>query len=77
MLVLVGWVVALAPIGVFALLLPMAAHGGAGLAGAIGFYVVAYSLLCIVAVLLLYPVVAIAGRVPDAAVRPRGTSRRN
>ena len=37
MLVLVRWVVWLAPIGVFALMLPLGAHGGAGLAGAIGF----------------------------------------
>ena len=33
----------LAPIGVFALVLPLAAHAGAALAGAIGFYIVAYS----------------------------------
>lgn len=64
MLVLVRWVVALAPIGVFALLLPLAAHGGAGLAGAIGFYIVAYSVLHLCFALLLYPVVAFAGRVP-------------
>ena len=32
MLVLVRWVVWLAPIGVFALMLPLGAHGGAGLA---------------------------------------------
>src|ERR1019366_6001839 len=64
MLVLVHWIVALAPIGVFALLLPLAAHGGAGLAGAVGFYIVAYSILHIAFVLLLYPVAVIAGRVP-------------
>jgi proton glutamate symport protein len=64
MLVLVRWVVALAPIGVFALLLPLAAHGGTGFAGAVGFYIVAYSTLHLVFVLLLYPVVAIAGRLP-------------
>jgi proton glutamate symport protein len=64
MLVLVRWVVALAPIGVFALLLPLGAHGGAGLAGAVGFYIVAYSALCLLFILVLYPVVAIVGRVP-------------
>lgn len=64
MLVLVGWIVALAPIGVFALLLPMGAHGGAGLAGAVGFYIVAYSTLHVLFVLALYPVVAIVGRIP-------------
>src|SRR5205823_11089759 len=38
MLVLVGWIVAAAPIGVFALVLPLAARGGVGLAGAVAFY---------------------------------------
>jgi proton glutamate symport protein len=64
MLTLVRWVVMLAPLGVFALVLPLAAHAGSALAGAIGFYVVAYSVLCLAASLLLYPVVAIAGRIP-------------
>jgi Na+/H+-dicarboxylate symporter len=64
MLVMVRWVVALAPIGVFALVLPLAARGGAGVAGAVGFYVVVYSLACIVIILLLYPAVALAARVP-------------
>ena len=36
MLVLVRWVVWLAPVGVFALMLPLGAHGGTGLAGALG-----------------------------------------
>ena len=64
MLVMVRWVVALAPIGVFALVLPLAARGGAGVAGAVGFYIVVYSLACIVLILLLYPTVALTARVP-------------
>ena len=64
MLVLVRWVILVAPIGVFALVLPLAVHAGPTLAGAIGFYIVAYSVACIVATLLLYPVVAIVGRIP-------------
>ena len=64
MLVLVRWVILVAPIGVFALVLPLAVHAGATLAGAIGFYIVAYSVACIVATLLLYPVVAIFGQIP-------------
>lgn len=64
MLVLVGWIIKLAPIGVFALVLPLAAHGALGLAGAVGYYVVVYSLASIVVTALLYPVAAIAGRVP-------------
>jgi Na+/H+-dicarboxylate symporter len=61
MLVLVGWVIALAPIGVFALILPLAARGGVGLVGAVGFYIVAYGLANIGMSLLLYPVVAWLG----------------
>ncbi len=63
MLVLVRWVVAAAPVGVFGLLLPLAAHGGAGLAGAVGVYVAAYSVASLAATALLYPVVAVLGGV--------------
>jgi Na+/H+-dicarboxylate symporter len=64
MLVIVRWVVALAPLGIFALVLPLAAHGGAGVAGAVGFYILAYSLSSILIILLLYPVVALAAKLP-------------
>ncbi len=64
MLVLVRWVVALAPIGVFALVLPLAAHLGASVAGAIGLYIAAYSVACVAVTLLLYPVAVIAARIP-------------
>jgi Na+/H+-dicarboxylate symporter len=64
MLTLVRWVVMLAPIGVFALVLPLATHAGTALAGAIGFYVVAYSVGCLLVTLLLYPVVRIVARIP-------------
>src|SRR5438045_773808 len=64
MLVLVRWVVRLAPIGIFGLMLPLGAHGGVGLAGAVGFYVVAYSAASVLFVLLLYPALAIVARIP-------------
>ena len=64
MLTLVRWVVMLAPAGVFALVLPLAAHAGAALAGAIGFYIVAYSVGCLVVTALLYPAVAIVAKIP-------------
>jgi Na+/H+-dicarboxylate symporter len=64
MLTLVRWVVMLAPVGVFALVLPLAAHAGAALAGAIGFYIVAYSVGCLLVTALLYPVVALVSRIP-------------
>jgi proton glutamate symport protein len=53
MLQLVRWVVALAPVGVFALILPLAARGAAALAGGVGLYIALYSIGCIVVVLLL------------------------
>ncbi len=64
MLVLVRWIIAAAPVGVFALLLPLAAHGGAALAGSVGLFVLVYSVACIALVLLLLPVGAIGGRIP-------------
>jgi Na+/H+-dicarboxylate symporter len=64
LLVLVGWVIWLAPVGVFALMLPLGAHGGAGLAGAVGFYIAAYSIGCVLFTLLLYPALAMLARLP-------------
>jgi Na+/H+-dicarboxylate symporter len=62
MLILVRWVVLAAPIGIFAMVVPLTAHAGAAFAGAMGFYIVAYMSSCLAVVLLLYPVVvAIAG----------------
>jgi Na+/H+-dicarboxylate symporter len=64
MLMLVRWVIVAAPVGIFALVLPLAAQSGAAVAGAIGFYVVAYSVASVVVSLLVYPVVALGARVP-------------
>ena len=64
MQVLVRWVIWCAPVGVFALMLPLGAHGGAGFAGAVGFYIAAYSLGSILFVLLLYPAIAVFARLP-------------
>ncbi|MES1259609.1 MAG: dicarboxylate/amino acid:cation symporter [Gemmatimonadota bacterium] len=64
MLTLVHWVVLLAPIGVFGLMLPLGAHGGVGLAGAVGFYIAAYSIGSVLFVLLLYPALAVVARTP-------------
>ena len=63
MLTLVGWVIRAAPLGIFALILPLAAHAGSALVGGIGFYIAAYSILSIVATLLLYPATAVFGGV--------------
>jgi Na+/H+-dicarboxylate symporter len=66
LLVLVRWVIAVAPIGVFGLVLPLAAHLGAALAGAVGFYIAVYAGASLAVVLLLYPVVSVVARVPAA-----------
>lgn len=64
MLVLVRWIILLAPIGIFALVLPIAARAGAAFVGAIGFYMVAYSVASLAATALLYPVVVFFARIP-------------
>jgi proton glutamate symport protein len=64
MLVLVRWVILMAPIGVFALVLPLAVHAGGALVGAIGFYILSYSLASVAVTLLLYPVVRLIAHVP-------------
>ena len=64
MLTLVRWVVLIAPVGVFALVLPLAAHAGTAFVGAIGFYVVLYSIASLAFTALVYPVVALAAKLP-------------
>ncbi len=64
MLVMVRWVIALAPLGVFALMFTLAARTGLSAAGAIGFYILVYCVTCLVFSLLLYPVVAIGAGIP-------------
>ena len=66
LLVLVRWVIGAAPIGVFGLVLPLAAHLGAGLAGAVGFYIAVYAGTSLAVAALLYPVVAVVARIPAA-----------
>lgn len=66
MMTLVRGVIWLAPIGIFATVLPLAAHAGATLAGAIGMYIIAYSALSLLVIALIYPAVAIFGGVPMA-----------
>src|SRR5581483_721578 len=76
MLILVRWIILLAPIGVFALILPLAAHAGASVAGAFGFFIAAYSIACILVIVLLYVVVWFAAHIPSgrfarAAIEPQ------
>jgi Na+/H+-dicarboxylate symporter len=63
MLVLVGWILAIAPVGVFALGLALGARMGVSSAGALLHFIVTLSLTLFVFTLALYPVAALAGRV--------------
>lgn len=64
MLVIVGWVLALAPIGVFCLAVALAERVGAGVAGAVAFYLALHSGFLIVATVALYAAIRILTDVP-------------
>ncbi len=62
-LTLVHWVLQLAPIGVFALAVPLASRLGLSAAGALATYIAVVSVLSSVLIALLYPVAVFGGRV--------------
>lgn len=65
MLALVGWVLKLAPLGVFALAVPLGARMGLSAAGALIYYIGLLSLVSgAFIVLVLYPAAVLVGRVP-------------
>jgi Na+/H+-dicarboxylate symporter len=66
MLVLIRWVLELAPIGVFALALPLASTLGLAAAGAVVYYVIIVVGMCCLFIALLYPIASIVGRVSVA-----------
>jgi Na+/H+-dicarboxylate symporter len=61
---LVHWVLQLAPIGVFALAVPLATRLGLSAAGALATYIAVVSVLSTLLIGLLYPVAVLGGRVP-------------
>lgn len=63
MMVLVGWVLQLAPVGAFALAVGLGLHGGVGAAGAIGHYLALEVVAGCAIIFALYPLVAVLGRV--------------
>jgi proton glutamate symport protein len=63
MTLLVQWILKLAPFGVFALALTLAAKLGTNVVGAVGFYVIAHSALLLLSVFLLYLAVMLFSRV--------------
>jgi proton glutamate symport protein len=64
MTAVVDWIIAAAPIGIFALVTVASSRAGIGLAGAMLYYVVSISALVVLFTLLMYPVASIFGRVP-------------
>jgi Na+/H+-dicarboxylate symporter len=64
MLVIVRWILVVAPVGIFAVVLPLAARLGFAIVGALAYYVVLLSGLCVVFTIALYPVAILFGRVP-------------
>jgi len=61
---IVGFIIALAPVGIFALVLAGVSRGGAGIAGAMGYYVIAVSSALVLFALLMYPVGSMGGQIP-------------
>jgi Na+/H+-dicarboxylate symporter len=64
MFVVIGWVIALAPIGVAGFILVATATGGATLLWGITHYVVLYTALIVILTAFAYPVARFAGRAP-------------
>lgn len=63
MMVIVEWVLKAAPIGVFFLVLPLAAHTGVHLVGAFGYFILVACGLVSIALLALYPIAVVFGGV--------------
>ena len=63
MLVLVRWILRLAPLGVFGLALPLGLQMGLSAVGAITFYIIVVSGLALAILLALYPAATVFGRV--------------
>jgi proton glutamate symport protein len=61
---IVEWIIALAPVGVFALVVAAASRVGVSLAGAMAYYVLAISALLVLFALLLYPLATMIGGIP-------------
>ena len=60
--VVVGWILRAAPVGVFALILPVCARAGAGMLGALSVYILLQCAMYLTMTALLYAVAVIGGR---------------
>ncbi len=64
LLVMVEWVILVAPIGVFALALVLGARAGVAAAGALAHYVLLIVLVQVLIIALIYPLLALFARIP-------------
>ena len=64
MFVLIAWIMLLAPVGIFALVFPLAATLGVSAISVLGSFIVIVSLLIVVFTLALYPLAVYIGRIP-------------
>ena len=64
MTVIVGWLIAVAPVGVFALAVTLVVRTGLGAVRALALYIAVLTGVIVLVTLLLYPVAVIAGRQP-------------
>lgn len=65
--VLVGWLIVVTPVGVFALSYGMALQRGGSVAGLLGVYLLTQPAVTLICVLLFYPLTALLGRVTMGA----------
>jgi Na+/H+-dicarboxylate symporter len=63
-LVVVGWILATAPVGVFALTLALAAQTGFAVIRAVGGFFLVVAILLTIAIVVLYPLVRVVGGIP-------------
>ena len=63
----VEWVLAVAPIGVFALSFSLVVRTGTSAAGAFGYFILIAAILMLVAIFALYPIIAALARIPMRA----------
>ncbi|WP_174286352.1 dicarboxylate/amino acid:cation symporter [Sphingomonas bacterium] len=76
MLVIIGWILKLAPIGIFALAYGVGARTGAAAFGALAHYIIIVSSIGIVVLIAAYPLAVLAGRVRlGAFVRAAGPAQ--
>ncbi len=62
--VIISWILAVLPIGVFAIAFALTAGTGFEAAGVVGFFVLLTSVMLIAFTVLLYPITAVLGRIP-------------